>query len=217
MGEGDAAALWLAVVGSGLYHGLNPAMGWPLAVAAAMMGNGRSDLARALALLAAGHFAAMALILLPFGALTALVAWQREIRIAAALAVLAMGLWLLTTRHPKALARIRPTRLAFWSFAIATAHGAGLMLLPIYLGLCTTAPEDVGHEAATTLIAGRLATALLVATVHTAAMLTAGGALAYATYRWLGPAFIAKSWFNLDRLWAASLVLVGAVSLWAAS
>ena len=69
--------------------------------------------------------------------MTALVDWQREIRIGAALLVIGFGLWLLIhRRHPRLLARIRPTQLALWSFAVATAHGAGLMLVPIYLGLC---------------------------------------------------------------------------------
>lgn len=208
------AGVWLAVIGSGLYHGLNPAMGWPLAVAAGMMGKSRRDLVKAMGLLGAGHFTAMVAILLPFAALTALLTWEREIRIATGLAVIAMGLWLLATRHPKTLVRIKPTRLALWSFAVATAHGAGLMLLPIYLGLCTAEPTGMAHEVAATLIDDRLMAALLVSTLHTVAMLTAGGGLAYTVDRWLGPAFIAKSWFNLDHIWATSLILVASVSLY---
>jgi len=82
-----AAGLWLAVLASGLYHGANPGMGWPLAVSAALMGKGRRDLYPALGALAAGHFIAMAVILLPFAMMTALLDWQREIRIGAALLV----------------------------------------------------------------------------------------------------------------------------------
>ena len=121
--------------------------------------------------LRAGTLAAIAGMLLPFGLLTALVRWQREIRIGAALLVIAFGLWLLVRRrHPRFIARIRPTQLALWSFAVAIAHGAGLMLVPIYLGLCRTQP-DRGHQAARALIGGDLATALVVSVVHTAAMI----------------------------------------------
>ena len=93
----------------------------------------------ALGSLAIGHFAAMTIVLLPFAVLMGLAPLIRQIQIAAALLVIAFGLFLLVNpRHPRVLARIRPTQLALWSFAIAIAHGAGLMLVPIYLGICTT-------------------------------------------------------------------------------
>jgi hypothetical protein len=203
--------LWLAVVASGLYHGLNPGMGWPLAVSAGLMGRGRRDLVAALGPLAAGHFLAMAAILLPFTFLTALVSWQREIRVGAALLVTGYGVWLLLRRrHPRFLARIRPTELALWSFAIATAHGAGLMLVPIYLGLCQA--EGPGHQAAAALM-GDLGTAAAVAVVHAAAMIVAGGAAAFAVYAWLGLKVLSKAWLNLDAVWASSLIAVGAIAL----
>ncbi|MEM7424992.1 MAG: hypothetical protein AAF441_02785 [Pseudomonadota bacterium] len=211
------AGLWLAVVGSGLYHGINPGMGWPLAVSAGLMGNGRRDLYGALAPLALGHFLAMAVILLPFGMMTALLAWQKEIRIGAALIVIAMGVGLLIyRRHPRFLARIKPTQLTLWSFAIAMAHGAGLMLVPIYLGLCKVEELDAGHQAAFTLMGGNLTMALWVSLVHAAAMIIAGGVFAVVIYEWLGLRFLSKTWFNLDIVWALSLVLVGGLGLWAA-
>jgi hypothetical protein len=77
-------------------------------------------------------------------------------------------------RHPRFLARIKPTQLALWSFAVATAHGAGLMLLPIYLGLCSAREQDIGHQAAAALMRGSLATGLAVSLVH-AAMIMSGG------------------------------------------
>ena len=202
------------MLASGLYHGVNPGMGWPLAVSAALMGKGRRELYPALGALAAGHFIAMASILLPFAMMAALLDWQRQIRIGAGLLVVAFGLFLLIwNRHPRFLARIPPSRIALWSFLAATAHGAGLMLVPIYLGLCTAQQLDAGHRAAGELMDGTLAMAFSVAVVHTAAMVFAGGAIAYAVHRWLGLTFLSKSWFNLDRVWAASLVLVGAIAL----
>jgi len=142
--------LWLTVIVSGVYHGVNPGMGWPLAVSAGLMGKGRRDLIASLGPLGAGHFLAMAGILAPFAAMTALVAWQHEIRIGAGLVVIAAGAYLLVARrHPRFLARIKPTQLALWSFTVATVHGAGLMLLPIYLGICTAEEQDIGHLAMT--------------------------------------------------------------------
>lgn len=209
-----AAGLWLAVLASGLYHGVNPGMGWPLAVSAALMGRGRRDLYPAQGALAAGHFIAMAAILLPFAMMTALLEWQREIRLGAGLLVVAFGMFLLVwNRHPRFLARIPPSRIALWSFLAATAHGAGLMLVPIYLGLCTTDELDAGHRAAGALMNGTLGMAVAVALVHTASMVIAGGTIAYAVHRWLGLTFLSKSWLNLDRAWAASLVLVGTIAL----
>ena len=212
--EWTTAGLWLAVVGSGIYHGINPGMGWPLAVSAGLMGNGRRDLLAALWPLTIGHFLAMAGILLPFALMTALVTWHHEIRIGAGLLVVAAGIYLLVNRrHPRFLARIRPTQLALWSFAVAMAHGAGLMLVPIYLGLCRAEELDAGHQAAFALMGGNLLIAVIVASVHAIAMVVSGGVVAVAVHAWLGLKFLSKSWFNLDVVWALSLILVGTIGL----
>lgn len=208
-----AAGLWLAVVVSGLYHGLNPGMGWPLAVSSALFERRTSALWPALGALAFGHFLAMLGIMLPFSAMTVLLEWQREIRIGAAVIVIAMGLYLvITRRHPRFLARIPPHRLALWSFLVALAHGAALMLVPIYLGLCAAEDLDAGHRAADALMSNA-GLALLVAVVHTGAMIGSGGALAYAVHRWLGLQFLQKGWFDLELVWALSLIVVGVLSL----
>ena len=204
--------LWLAVIASGLYHGINPGMGWPLAVSAGLMEKSRRALVAALVALASGHLAASLLVFLPFAFLVALAAWQRPIQAAAAILVVGFGIFLFFgRRHPRALARIPPTQLALWSFAVAIAHGAGLMLVPIYLGLCAT--PSSGEEMASPLVVANLATAVLVALVHVAAMITAGGCLAWLAYRYLGLRLVSRSWFNLDAIWAVSLVLVGVVAL----
>jgi len=207
-----AAGLWLAVVASGLYHGVNPGMGWPLAVSAGLMEKSPRALVLALWPLSVGHLLAILVMLLPFALLLALAQWQREIQAAAALLVIGYGVFLLLRRrHPRALARIPPTQLGLWSFAIAIAHGAGLMLVPIYLGLCGTTAR--AHEAAGPLVEANLGMAMLVAVVHVVATIAAGGCLAWLVYRYLGLKFVSRSWFNLDASWAASLVLVGAVAL----
>jgi hypothetical protein len=208
------AGLWLAVIVSGLYHGLSPGMGWPLAVSAGLMERSSRAFVAALGPLAVGHLLAMLVVILPFALLVAVVQWQRQIQIGASLLVIAFGaVRLVNRRHPRALARIRPTQLGLWSFAVAIAHGAGLMLVPIYLGMCRVANVERGHEAAGNLINANLGMAVLVSVVHTVAMVAAGGFLAWLVYRYLGLKFMSRSWFNLDATWAVSLVLVGVISL----
>lgn len=212
--EWTPAWLWLAVIASGLYHGVNPGMGWPLAVSAGLMARSSRAVVSALGPLAAGHLLAMLLVILPFALLITLVEWQRQIQVSASLLVIAFGVYrLVDRRHPRALARIPPAQLGLWSFAVAIAHGAGLMLVPIYLGLCRQAELDRGHEAAGTLINANLGMAVLVAIVHASAMIAAGGSLAWLVYRYLGLKFVARSWFNLDTTWAVSLILVGVIAL----
>jgi hypothetical protein len=208
------AALWLAVVASGLYHGVNPGMGWPLVVSAGLMQRSSRALVKALWPLTVGHLLAMLVMILPFTLLIALVGWRQQIQIGASLLVIGFGVFRFANRrHPRTLARIRPTQLGLWSFAVAIAHGAGLMLLPIYLGLCRAADLDRSHEAADVLINANPGTAILVSVVHSVAMIAAGGSLAWLVYRYLGVKFVSRSWFNLDTTWALSLILVGVLSL----
>ncbi|WP_299023509.1 hypothetical protein [uncultured Sulfitobacter sp.] len=213
----SVTALWGAVIFSGLYHGINPGMGWPLAVSAALMEQNHKAMPKALAMLALGHFLAMIGILLPFTVMIALVQWESEIRIAAGLLVIAMGVYLLINRrHPKFLARVHPARLALWSFLAAMAHGAGLMLVPIYLGICAIGANETGHLAAQNLMGDNIITAFAVAAVHTFSMTLAGGLIAVVIYFWLGLKFLSRTWFNLDIVWALSLVLVGAFGIYSA-
>jgi len=206
------ALLWLAVIASGLYHGINPGMGWPLAVSAGLMQGSPRALFAALWPLSVGHFLALLLMFLPFAMLLAIAQWQHPIQIAAGLLVTGFGIFrLFQPRHPRALARIRPAQLGLWSFVIAIAHGAGLMLLPIYLGLC--AAPAAGEQMAGPAVEANLGTAALVAIVHVIAMIATGGLLAWLVYRYLGLKFVSRSWFNLEATWAVSLILVGAVAL----
>jgi len=210
-----AAALWLAIAALGLYHGLNPAMGWPLAVANGMSEHSGRAVFATLLPLGGGHFAAMAVVLLPFAWLALYAEWSRPIRLGAGALVLLFGLFLLVQRrHPRALARIRPSRLAWWSFLTATAHGAGLMLVPFMLGLCELPQEGGAHATMMAMLArSSLATALSVALVHTLTMMAAGLAMAWLVYRYLGLRFLRSAWLNLDRVWAWSLVAAGTAGL----
>ncbi|MBD0865279.1 MAG: hypothetical protein GDA36_06540 [Rhodobacteraceae bacterium] len=211
------AGLWLAVFLSGMYHGVNPGMGWPLAVSSCLMEQRQSALFRSLGALACGHFLAMLVILLPFSAMIALFEYERPIRAVGGVLVIGLGLWLLITkRHPRFLTRVPPSQLTLWSFLIAITHGAALMLVPIYLGLCATEELDMGHAAAVNLMTRNADLILTVAVAHTAAMVLSGGVLAYGVYCWTGLAVLRKGWFNLECIWALSLILVGGLGLWSA-
>jgi hypothetical protein len=193
---------------------MNPGMGWPLVVSAGLMERSSRAFAAALWPLAVGHLLAMLAVILPFSLLIALFEWHTQIQIAASLLVVGFGLFrFVNRRHPRALARIPPTQLGLWSFAVAIAHGAGLMLLPIYLGICRAAGLDRLHQAAGTLINANLGMAVLVSIVHTVTMISAGGFVAWLVYRYLGTKFVSRSWFNLDATWAVSLIVVGSLSL----
>lgn len=212
-----SAGLWLTVVALGLYHGLNPAMGWPLAVANGLAERSGAAVLRTVLPLGGGHFAAMAVVLVPFAALAWYVQWSAPIRVGAGALVLLFGAWkLVDRRHPRALARVPPSRLAWWSFLMATAHGAGLMLVPFALGLCLQAPDRAHASVAEALARSDVATAVSVAVVHTLAMMLAGVAMAFAVYRWLGLKFLRLAWFNLDAVWGASLVVAGGAGIWMA-
>jgi len=207
------AALWLAIVAIGFYHGLNPAMGWPIAVANGMAARRAGAVFSTLLPLGGGHFAAMAVVLVPFAWLSWYVEWSRAVRLGAGMLVLLFGIFkLIERRHPRALARIRPTQLAWWSFLMATAQGAGLMLVPFMLGLCVAGPAD--HAAVTNYLAqSNVATAVAVAAAHTLAMMLAGIGMAWAVYRYLGLQFLRRAWFDLDMAWGASLVIAGAAGV----
>lgn len=133
-----AAGLWLAVLLSGLYHGLNPGMGWPLAVSSALFERRRSALWSALGALSVGHFAAMLGILLPFSMMTLLIDFEREIRVGAGLIVISMGLYLAATRkHPRFLARHPATQADFVVFSGCTRAWCGADVGPDLSGpLC---------------------------------------------------------------------------------
>jgi hypothetical protein len=206
--------LWLAVVALGAYHGLSPGMGWPLAVANGMWAKKDRAVFATLLPLACGHFLAMAAALLPLSLLLAYVDWSEPVRMAAGGLVAAFGAYrLIDRRHPRALARLGPNHLILWSFLVATAHGAGLMLAPVFLGLCAASsalPDaGAGRDAMAALMGSGIATSVAVSAVHTLAMALVGGIMAWIVYRWAGLALLRRAWLNLESICAASLVVAG--------
>jgi hypothetical protein len=215
MNVGWRPELWLAVIALGAYHGLSPGMGWPLAVANGMWAKRDRAVFATLVPLACGHFLAMAAALLPLSLLLAYVDWSQPVRLAAGGLVAAFGAFKLINRsHPRALARLGPNHLILWSFLVATAHGAGLMLAPVFLGLCaaSSAPWralEHGHEAMSDLMRSGIATSVVVSAVHTLAMVLVCGLMAWIVYRWAGLTLLKRTWLNLESVWAASLVVAG--------
>jgi len=221
MPDDATAVLWLTVAAIGAYHGLKPAMGWPLAVANAMTQKRSAAVGLTFLPLGAGHFLAIALVLVPFSMLSGLMAWGREIRIAAGLLVILFGvLQPFLRRHPRRLMRIRPGQLLLWSLLMATAHGAALMLLPIVMELCVTpggsvapAAGPLGHDGAMMLMGFGIGTAVAVALLHSAAMIASGLGVAWIVYRYIGLRCLNHAWFDLRSLWALCLIAAGVACL----
>jgi hypothetical protein len=213
---------WAVVIGLGAYHGLNPGMGWLFAVSNGMQRRQTRGLFAALPPIAFGHLLAMAAALLPFALVAVYVENVARIRMAAGLILIAFGAYkLVSRRHPRFLARIGPSHLVLWSFLMATAHGAGLMLVPVVLDLCTVgqgteAGGHGAHDALLELASGDLGIALTAATAHTGAMVLTGGVIAWIVYRCVGLGLLRRAWVNFDLLWAAMLIVVGAAAFAAA-
>ncbi len=198
-------AVWSAVAGLGVFHGLNPAMGWLFAVAQGMHHKKRSAVYAAVAPIAFGHAASVAVVMLAF--LTLGLTFDRLVvtRIAAGV-LLAWGLWLIARRHRPRWQFGMKTSLAglgLWSFLMAGAHGGGLMLIPILGPLCLA--QAPGQR----LVPGSLAASAGLLAVHTAAMLLTIAAISLVVYEWAGLAFLRWGWINLDLVWAAALIICG--------
>ncbi|HEX6309761.1 MAG TPA: hypothetical protein VFZ69_16425 [Longimicrobiales bacterium] len=234
---------WLVVAALGAYHGLNPAMGWLFAVALGMQDRRESAVLRAILPLAAGHALSVgAVVLLAVAA--SVVVPADVLRTAGAGVLLAFAAFLLRrSRHPRANGiGMRPGAgdLTFWSFIMSSAHGSGLMLLPVMLHTSApraaevevsnatahavhgtgahgivlhelAAPDPAVSPAAAALAGFGETFAILMA--HTGAMLAAMTVAALLTYRVLGLGFLRRAWLNLDIVWVGSLVVAAAVTL----
>jgi hypothetical protein len=197
----------------GAYHGINPGMGWLFAVALGMQQNSAKAVARSLVPIAAGHALAIGVVVLA-AALLGTALPTAAIRYAVAAILMSLGIYRLTrSRHPRWVRmQVGFRDLTAWSFLMASAHGAGVMVLPVLLG--SGAVEASGHLAehshapSMSPLAGLLATS-----VHTIGYLAVTGAVAWIVYRKLGLAFLRKAWINLDVLWGVALVITGLATL----
>jgi hypothetical protein len=204
---------WAALLLLGAYHGINPGMGWLFAVALGMQEKTSRAVWRSLAPIAAGHamsigavvfLAAVAGMAIPLGTL----------KIVVAVLLFAMGVYrLLKHWHPRGGGmQIGFRELTLWSFLMASAHGAGLMVLPVLLKISSVEHAAGGHPAAHAMHAGVMGgttTSLLAVGVHTAGYLVVTGAIAWLVYEKLGLALLRKAWLNLDLIWCFALIGTG--------
>ena len=216
MNETAPAVHWTALVLLGAYHGINPGMGWLFAVALGMQQGSARGVWRALPPIALGHAAAVAAVLL-LGLVAQMVMPLGAVRIVVAATLVTMGLYRLwRQRHPRfGGMQVGFADLTVWSFLMASAHGAGFMVLPFVLrtpGDVSAAAGPHGAHAAQSGAALPWATATALG-VHTVAYLTVTTLVAWVVYRKLGLALLRTAWFNLDWLWAAALVVTGCVVL----
>jgi hypothetical protein len=207
-----ADAAWLTLAGLGVYHGVNPAMGWLFAVSRGMQERSRGAVLRSLVPIAIGHEASIALVaLLVLGLSTT--TDPQELRIGAAIALVAFGIF----RFVKPRAHFRWTsmrvsdrELGMWSFLMSTAHGAGLMIAPVILGLQASSNS---HDDMAMLSGGPIDIAAVGIAVHVLAMVAVMGAIAYVVYERVGLQILRRAWLNTDQVWAGAFVLAGLVTL----
>jgi len=202
---------WLALFLLGAYHGINPGMGWLFAVARGMQEHATKAVARALVPITLGHALAIGLVVALAGLIQTVLPLG-YVRLVVAFALISLGVFRLVRRKHFAWGGMQVgfLDLTFWSFLMASAHGAGLMVLPIVLHSADANAMTAKHQMPMTTSAGSGIVATL---VHTVGYLTVTGLIALLVYRKLGLALLRQGWFNLDLLWAAALTLTGCLAL----
>ena len=211
--EMGSTALWLMLL-LGAYHGINPGMGWLFAVALGMQEQKGSAVAKALVPIALGHALSIGSVVMA-AAFLGLALPREAIRYPVAALLFGLGIYSMVRHHHPRWVRMQVgfRDLTVWSFLIASAHGAGLMVVPVLLGSSTVEAADqmAGHHH-TSAAASPLA-ALLATGVHTTAYLAVTGLIAWAVYSKFGLAVLRKAWLNLNLVWAAALVVTSVVTL----
>jgi len=205
---------WLAVFGLGMFHGTNPAMGWLFAVALGLQEQRREAVFRALPPIAVGHALSIGIIIA--AVLVARVSVpHRILKIAAAAILFAFGLYrLLRSRHPNWVGmRVGFGDLMLWSFVMASAHGAGLMLVPFFLQspAAGESHHHDTHQMHAWAFGNFSAPSLLIAAVvvHTLGYLISTALVAIVVYEKLGVAILRRAWFNIDLVWMVALMITG--------
>jgi hypothetical protein len=220
----DTILTWsfLSLIGLGVFHGLNPGMGWLFAVALGFQERRASAVVAALGPIALGHALSIAVVALAVGLLGTFLP-TGFLLTASGVALLVFAAYKVVTRfrHPRWVRmRITKRELIFWSFLMASAHGAGLMLIPIILGLrsdgVASAVAEGAHAHHTHHAADAsepIGTAIVAVAVHTGAMLATSIVLALVVYSVVGVGILRKAWINLDWIWAGALVVTGGATL----
>lgn len=196
----------------GAFHGLNPGMGWLFALSLGLQQRSERVIWYSLLPIAAGHAASIGLVAVLLLAGLRFISLELLQWLTAA-SLLAFGFYKLFHyyRHPRWVGmKVHGRDLLWWSFLMATAHGAGLMLAPVLLGM---AGSHSGHQGHIDPALSGSGVVLLALAVHMLAMLLVMGATAWLVYRKLGLAVLRRRWVNFDLIWAVTLILVGAIAL----
>jgi hypothetical protein len=229
MPELDVSLWWISLVVLGAYHGLNPAMGWLFAVAIGFQERRLRAVVTALGPITLGHALAIGLVAVPVG-LLGLVIPQQLLMSMIGLTLLGFAGYKIATRlrHPRWVGmRLRSRELVLWSFLMATAHGAGLMLAPVLARMREDAvpsalaqAEHAGHLAHAGHISHQgsaggdaLASAVTSVILHSAAMFAVSALIAVVVYRELGVEVLRRAWINLDLVWVGAFVVTGGITL----
>jgi hypothetical protein len=206
----SAAWPWIALGGLGAFHGLNPAMGWLFAVALGMHRQSRAAVLRALPPIALGHALSIGIVAGAF-VMAGVLVNQRLVGASAGLLLIGWAVYhqLHGHRHRVRVGmKTGRAGLVLWSFLMATAHGAGLMILPAMIPLCFAVTP------ATEVTAGGSAmTALAAVALHTTSMLAITGAVAVIVFEWMDLSVLRTAWVNLDLIWTGSLAVTGILVL----
>jgi hypothetical protein len=212
---------WVTLALLGAYHGVNPGMGWLFAVSRGLQERSRRAVTGSLLPIAVGHELAVAVAVVALGG-AALAVPATALRVGGAAVLIGFGLWKLArpNRHPRWVGmRVNRRQLTLWSFLMSSAHGAGLMLVPVVLGMSPAEASAGGRGggAASDLASLGAGSSWLrdgaAVAVHTAAMLVVMAAVAVLVYEKLGVGVLRKAWVNLDLVWAGALVAAGVFTL----
>ncbi len=211
--EMGSMTLWMMIL-LGAYHGINPGMGWLFAVALGMQEQKGRAVAGALVPIALGHALSIGCVVLA-AAFLGMALPQVAIRYPVTAILFGLGIFSLVRHYHPRWVRMRVgfRDLTIWSFLMASAHGAGLMVLPVLLGSSRVEAADhlAGHHHMSA-TASPL-TALLATVVHTTAYLATTGLIAWVVYRKSGLAILRKAWLNVNLVWAVALVVTSVVTL----
>ncbi|HUI41125.1 MAG TPA: hypothetical protein VL523_04065 [Terriglobia bacterium] len=207
---------WATLFLLGAYHGINPGMGWLFAVALGMQQKSPRAVWRALVPISAGHALAIGVVVALAGLVQAVLP-LRSLKIGVAVILLALGFYhLLRHRHPRfGGMRVGFGDLAIWSFLMASAHGAGLMVLPVLFGMHggdSSAGSTVSMHHVHMAAMGGSAN-LSAVLIHTLGYLMVTGFVAWVVYEKLGLALLRKAWLNLDLIWAVALIATGILTV----
>jgi hypothetical protein len=209
----SAKAEWTMLMALGAFHGINPGMGWLFAVALGMQERRRAAVLRALLPLGIGHALSVAVAVAAAVAIGVVIpiAWLRW-PLAGVLIVLGVRRFVRHRHSRWAAMRVSMPGLTWWSFLMATAHGAGLMVVPLFVGI-SMAQDDGEHAHHMASVGGDAGAAVLATGVHAFGYLAVTAFIAVLVFDKLGVGILRRAWINLDVIWASALVATGTLTL----